>query len=269
MADEQELQGKVAFVTGGASGIGRAGALRFAQAGARVAIADLQAEAAREVAAVIGDERALALTMDVTDEQQVEQAVRATVARFGGIDVGYFCAGVGGFAPIQRHPAEAFERVLRVNLFGVFYALKHVSARMIEQGGGGSLIAIASLNARQPAEGMAAYCASKAAVSMLMQVAALDLGRHGVRANAIAPGLIETPLSAGLWQNEAIRDAFIAETPLGRDGTPEEVAELALFLASDRSAFLTGQTLSLDGGQSLKKYPELFRLTGGRGERQI
>jgi NAD(P)-dependent dehydrogenase (short-subunit alcohol dehydrogenase family) len=264
MSDLDELEGKVAFVTGGASGIGRAGALRFAQAGARVAIADLQTEAAHAAAAAIGDERALALTVDVTDEQQVEQAVRATVERFGRIDVAYLCAGIGGFAPIQRHPAATFERVLKVNLFGVFHALKHVSARMIEQGGGGSLIAIASLNARQAAEGMAAYCASKAAVSMLMQVAALELGRHGIRANAIAPGLIETPLSAGLWQNDAIRAAFIAETPLGRDGTPEEVAELALFLASDRAAFLTGQTLSLDGGQSLKKYPELLGLVSRR-----
>ena len=140
----------------------------------------------------------------------------------------------------------------------MIHALKHTARQMIERGRGGSLIAIASLNARQAAEGFTAYTTSKAAVAMMMQNAALELGRYQIRANAIGPGLVETPLSAPLWQNDAIRDAFVAETPLGRHAKPEEIAALAVYLASDASAFLTGQTIYIDGGQSLKKYPEMF-----------
>jgi NAD(P)-dependent dehydrogenase (short-subunit alcohol dehydrogenase family) len=250
------LDGKVAFITGGASGIGRACALRFAEEGARVVIADLQD--AGEVCERIGAERALAVATDVTDEGQVEAAVRQGVERFGGIDVGLFAAGTGAGGPVHMLDAAIFDRVIKINVYGVFFAVKHVARAMVERGEGGSLIAIASLNARQPAEGFAAYCTSKAGVAMLMEVAALELGRHRIRANAIGPGLVETPLSAPLWQTEAIRDAFIAETPLGRYAKPEEVADLALYLASDASGFLSGQTIYLDGGQSLKKYPEMF-----------
>jgi len=254
------LDGKVAIITGGASGIGRACTLRFAAEGARVVIADVQEEAAAALAKQFGEENALALPTDVTDEAQVEQLVRAAVERFGRVDVGLFAAGTGGGGPIHLLDAEVFDRVLKLNVYGVFYCLKHVARRMVEQGEGGSLIAIASLNARQPAEGFTAYCASKAAVAMMVQTAALELGRYRIRANAIGPGLVETPLSARLWQNPAVRDAFIAETPMGRYAQAEEVAELALYLASDASGFMTGQTLYLDGGQSLKKYPEMFGL---------
>jgi NAD(P)-dependent dehydrogenase (short-subunit alcohol dehydrogenase family) len=250
------LEGKVALITGGASGIGRACALRFGEEGARVVIADLQD--AGEVCERIGAGRALAIATDVTDEGQVEVAVRQGVERFGGIDIGLFAAGTGAGGPVHLLDAAVFDRVIKVNVYGVFFALKHVARAMVERGAGGSLIAIASLNARQPAEGFAAYCTSKAGVAMLMEVAALELGRHGIRANAIGPGLVETPLSAPLWQTAAIRDAFIAETPLGRYAKPEEVAGLALYLASDASGFLSGQTIYLDGGQSLKKYPEMF-----------
>ncbi|HLZ68980.1 MAG TPA: SDR family oxidoreductase [Dehalococcoidia bacterium] len=227
------LDGKVALITGGASGIGRAGALRFAAAGARVVIADVQDEAIAGVVEEIGTGQALGLHADVTEEAQVEAAVRHGVERFGRLDVGLFAAGTGGGGPIHLLESEVFDRVIRLNVYGVFYAVKHAANQMIAQGRGGSLIAIASLNARQVAEGFTAYCTSKAAVAMLMQNAALELGRHGIRANAIGPGLVQTPLSARLWQTPAVRDAFIAETPMGRYAQPEEVAELALYLASD------------------------------------
>jgi NAD(P)-dependent dehydrogenase (short-subunit alcohol dehydrogenase family) len=253
------LDGKVALITGGASGIGRAAALRFAAEGARVAIGDVQDAAVVEE---IGADRAFALRTDVTDEAQVAALVQETVSRFGKVDIGLFCAGVGAFAPVHALESAVFERVLRLNVLGVFAALKHTAVRMIAQGTGGSLLAIASLNARQPAEGLAAYCTSKAAVAMLMANAALELGRYGIRANAIGPGLVETPLSAPLWQNAAIRDAFIAETPMGRYAQPEEIAALAAYIASDAASFISGQTIYIDGGQSLKKYPELFRALG-------
>ncbi len=252
------LDGKVAFVTGGASGIGRACVERFAAEGARVAIVDVQDAAAGELATHLGADAALAIHADVTDEARVEAAVAETVARFGGIDIGLFAAGTGGGGPIHQLEAAVFDRVIKLNVYGVFYTVKHVARQLIEQGRGGSLIAIASLNARQAAEGFTAYTTSKAAVAMLMQNAALELGRYRIRANAIGPGLVETPLSAPLWQNQAIRDAFIAETPMGRYARPEEVADLAVYLASNASSFMTGQTLYLDGGQSLKKYPEMF-----------
>jgi NAD(P)-dependent dehydrogenase (short-subunit alcohol dehydrogenase family) len=253
------LEGKVAFITGGASGIGRACALRFAEEGARVAIADLHDEASAVLAGEIGSGQALALRVDVTDESQVVEAVGTIADSLGRLDIGLFAAGMGAGGPVHQLESTVFDAVLKLNVYGVFYALKHSAARMIEQGSGGSLIAIASLNAHQVAEGFTAYCTSKAAVAMMMQVAALELGPHGIRCNSIGPGLIETPLSGPLWQTGAIRDAFVAETPIGRHGQPEEVADLALYLASDASAFMTGQTLYLDGGQGLKKYPELFR----------
>jgi NAD(P)-dependent dehydrogenase (short-subunit alcohol dehydrogenase family) len=258
------LDGKVALITGGASGIGRACAQRFLDEGARVAIGDIQREAMVGMAAEYGEDRILAVPTDVTDEAQVEALVRQTVERFGGVDVALFAAGAGGVGPVHQLDSAVFDRVITLNVYGVFYALKHTARQMVEQGRGGSLIAIASLNARQAAEGFTAYTTSKAAVAMMMQNAALDLGRYGIRANAIGPGLVATPLSAGLWQNPAIRDAFIQETPMGRYAQPEEVAELALYLAGDASSFMTGQTLYLDGGQSLKKYPEMFRFLGGQ-----
>jgi NAD(P)-dependent dehydrogenase (short-subunit alcohol dehydrogenase family) len=257
------LDGKVALITGGASGIGRATALRFAAEGARVVIADIQDEAMAALVTDIGAERALAVRTDVTDEVQVEGLIAQIVERFGGVDIGLLAAGTGGGGPIHLLDAAVFDRVIRLNVYGVFYALKHAARRMIEQRRAGSLIAIASLNARQAAEGFTAYTTSKAAVAMMIQNAALELGRYGIRANAIGPGLVETPLSAPLWQTPAIRDAFIAETPLGRYARPEEVADLALYLAGDASSFMTGQTLYLDGGQSLKKYPEMFEYTRG------
>ena len=257
------LDGKVTLITGGASGIGRACALRYAAEGARVVIADVQDHALAACAGELGDERVLAVRTDVTDEGQVEALVRRTVEWFGGLDVGLFCAGVAGFAPVHQLDAAVFDRVLKVNVYGVFYAIKHCARQMIEQGRGGSLIAIASLNARQAAEGLSAYTTSKAAVAMLVQNAALELGAYGIRVNAIGPGLIETPLSASLWQNPSLRDAWIAETPLGRVGTPDDVAELALYLASDASSYMTGQTVYLDGGTSLKKYPETFKFRRG------
>ncbi len=259
------LGGKVALVTGAASGIGRACAERFAAEGARVALADVNADALAALGEALGAERALAVPCDVTDESQVAALVARTVERFGGVDTALFAAGAGGAGPVHLLDADVFDRVMKLNVYGVFYSLKHAAQQMLTQGRGGTLTAIASLNAHQPAEGLAAYTTSKAAVAMLMQNAALELGRHGIRANAIGPGLVETPLSAPLWGHAGIREAFIEETPLGRYAQPAEVAALAVFLAGEESAFLTGQTIYLDGGQSLKKYPELFRFW--RGER--
>lgn len=132
---------------------------------------------------------------------------------------------------------------------------------MIE-GGGGSIVNVASLNARQPGEGMAAYCAAKAGVEMLTKVAAMELGASGVRVNAIAPGLVDTPLTAVLMQHP-FHDAFVENAPLGRSGTPDDVASMALFLASDESSWVTGDCLAVDGGAHMKRYPEMLQIASG------
>ena len=252
------LDGKVAIVTGGASGIGRRTAEAFIEEGARVLIADLDEDGIGAMIARLGHNYADGATLDIRDEAAVRAMVAQAVRRFGRLDIAFNNAGVGGFSPIQDYPLEEFERVLGICLTGTFLCIKHESKHLIEAGQGGSIINVASLNARQATEGYAAYCSAKAGVAMLTQVAALELGRHAIRVTAIGPGLVHTPATDTLRTLPGVYDAFIAESPMGRAGEPDDVAQLAVYLASDQSSLMTGQTLYIDGGQSLKKYPELF-----------
>ena len=256
------LDGKVAIVTGGASGIGKRTAEVFVAEGARVFIADTNADGIGALVGQLGHNYADGATTDIRDEKAVEAMVAAAVRRFGRLDVCFNNAGVGGFSPIQDYPLDDFQRVIEICLTGTFLCIKHEARQLIGAGKGGSLINIASLNAIQATEGFAAYCPAKAGVAMLTKVAALELGRHKIRVNAIGPGLIETPATGGLFANEAILKGFIENSPMGRAGEPEDVARLAVYLASDASSLMTGQTLYIDGGQSLKKYPELFPAFG-------
>lgn len=257
-----QLDGKVAIVTGGASGIGKAIAGTFVAQGARVIIGDLNADGIGALIGQLGHNYVDGAVIDVRDEAAVERMVGQAFRRFGRLDIAVNNAGVGGFSPIQDYPLEEWERVIGITLTGVFLCMKHEAKHLIEQGQGGSIINIASLNAMQATEGFAAYCSAKAGVAMLTKVGALELGRHKVRVNAIGPGLIHTPLSAGMTAIPGVEEAFINETPMGRAGEPADVAGLALYLASDASSLMTGQTLYIDGGASLKKYPELFSLFG-------
>ncbi|GBD24652.1 Glucose 1-dehydrogenase 1 [bacterium HR29] len=254
------LEGRVAIVTGGASGIGRAIAGAFAAEGARIFIVDVNAEGIAGVIADHGHNTADGCEADVRDEAAVRRAVERCVRRFGRLDIAVNNAGTGAFSPVHEMPLEEWQRVLDVNLTGVFLCLKHEAAQMIRQGDGGAIVNIASLNARQPAEGMAAYCAAKAGVAMLTEVAALELGRHGIRVNAIGPGLVRTPMTEPLRAVPGVEAAYLAETPLGFVGEPSDVAALALWMVSPAARWLTGQTIYLDGGASLRKYPPLFDL---------
>jgi NAD(P)-dependent dehydrogenase (short-subunit alcohol dehydrogenase family) len=252
------LDGKVAIVTGGVSGIGKRTAELFVSEGARVFIGDVNGDGIGAMVGQLGHNYADGAVVDIRDEAQVQAMVDSCVRRFGRLDIAFNNAGVGGFSPIQDYPLEEFQRVVDICLTGTFLCIKHQSKHLIGAGHGGSIINIASLNAIQATEGFAAYCPAKAAVAMLTKVAALELGRHKIRVNAIGPGLIHTPATEGFKERPGVYEAFIENSPMGRAGEPEDVAQLALYLASDVSDLMTGQTLYIDGGQSLKKYPELF-----------
>ena len=256
------LDGKVAVVTGGASGIGKRTAEAFVEEGARVIIADLDGDGIGAMVAALGHNSCDGAITDVRDEGAVQRLIAQAVRRFGRLDVAFNNAGVGGFSPIQSYPLEDWERVIGISLTGTFLCMKHEAAQFIAQGQGGSIINVASLNAIQATEGFAAYCSAKAGVAMLTKVAALELGRKQVRVNAIGPGLIHTPATAGMLAIPGLEEAFVHEAPIGRAGEPDDVAQLAVYLASDASSLMTGQTLYIDGGASLKKYPELFEFLG-------
>jgi NAD(P)-dependent dehydrogenase (short-subunit alcohol dehydrogenase family) len=252
------LQGKVAVVTGGASGIGRAIAERFVAEGARVVLFDVNKELLDEVGDGLGAEVCATVTGDVTAEPDIAQLVATAVDRFGRLDIGVNSAGVGGFSPIVDHPEEEWDRIVGICLKGVFLSIKHEAKQMVSQGEGGVIINLASINARQAGEGMAAYCSAKAAVEMLTKCAAMELGHHQVRVCGIGPGLVDTPLTS--FQNDLpqLREAYLHNIPMGRAGQPSDIADAALFLASDEASWVTGTTLFVDGAELTREYPRFF-----------
>lgn len=255
------FEGKVAIVTGGASGIGLATAARIVTEGGRVVLADVDADGLAAAAATLGGpEVAAGVHTDVTSEDDVAAAVAAAVDGFGGLDIAVNGAGVGTFSPVDEHPVEEFDRIIAINLRGVFLAVKHEAKAMKAAGGGGVIVNIASLNARQPGEGMIAYCSSKAAVSMLTQVAAMELGRHGIRVVAIGPGLIETPLTSFAREFPQVQDSYVDNTPMGRAGTTTDIAAAICWLASEEASWVSGDTLYVDGAAHTRQYPRFFDL---------
>jgi NAD(P)-dependent dehydrogenase (short-subunit alcohol dehydrogenase family) len=231
------LAGKVAIVTGAASGIGKATVALFRSEGATVIGADL-AEGADAL-------------MDAGDDAAVKQLIDATAEQHGGLDIVFANAGIsGGFASIAEQTAEDWAEILRVNLIGPFLAIKHAAPHLRARGGG-SIICTASVAALRSGAGGAAYSASKAGVINLVQTAAQQLSGTGVRVNAICPGLIETGMTKPIY--DLARDRGKADrlgelNPLGRGGEPDEIARAALFLASDEASYVNGQALVVDGG---------------------
>ncbi len=228
---------RVALVIGGGSGLGAATAVALAADGCRVVTADLAG--ADQV-------------VDVTDEASVVALMAGVVESEGRLDVVVNTAGVSTLAPVADHDAAEWRRVLDVNLTGAFLVIKHAAAHL---GEGGCLTSLTSLNARQPGGGLAAYCASKAGLTSLTEVAALELGPRGIRVNAVAPGLVVTPLTAPAMDIAGIEDDYLDNTPLGRAGTPEEVAHAVVY--TTRATWLTGATIDLNGGAHLQRYPDL------------
>lgn len=253
-ADRFRLDGKRALVTGASRGIGREIALAFAAAGADVALvsrrAEPLAEVAREVAGLGRQAHPIACNVGRMDE--VRAMVAGAVSALGGIDVLVNNAGMNPvMAPLAVLEESAWDKILDVNLKGPFVACQEVARVMRAQGTGGSIVNISSVGGLDPSPGLGAYCVSKAGLVTLTQVLARELGTTGVRVNAIAPGLIATRLSEALMTNPAIHDAVVDRTALHRHGEAVEIAGAALFLASDASSYVTGQTLVVDGGSFL------------------
>ncbi|MEX1255787.1 MAG: SDR family NAD(P)-dependent oxidoreductase [Dehalococcoidia bacterium] len=248
------LDGKVALVTGGASGIGFATARRFIKEGANVLIADVNGEAAEGRASGLGTASAW-IAADLYDEAGAEAMVARAVERFGRLDIAVNAAGIGGLAPIVDQMVEQWDAVLNLDLRGVFVSTKHEARAMIKQGQGGAIVNIASINARQPAEGMSAYCAAKAGVEMFTRVAAMELAPHGIRVTGIGPGLVDTPMTTFLTSTPEILREYLENIPAGRAGTPDDIASAALFLVSDDASWVNGDTLFVDGAELTKRYP--------------
>jgi NAD(P)-dependent dehydrogenase (short-subunit alcohol dehydrogenase family) len=242
------FENKVAMVTGGGSGIGAAMARRFAEEGATVVVADLDEKAAGKVASAIEKDggTAVAVRQDVGDPESVEKSVDFAVQKFGRLDVAVNNAGItGDLSPTADYSLEGWDKVIAVNLSGVFYGMKYQIPAMLRLGGG-SIVNIASILGSVGARDSAGYNAAKHGVVGLTKTAALEYSSEGVRVNAIGPGYIETPLLNAL--DSEVHDGLVDLHPIGRLGKPEEVAELALFLASDRASFVNGSYHLVDGG---------------------
>ena len=241
------LQGRVAAITGGALGIGRATGLTFAAEGAVVALGDVELDGAEAVAREITERggKAIAVGVDVGEAGQVQAFVDRVVTEFGRLDVMFANAGIAHSAPFLEHAEAQWHRVLRVNLTGVFLCCQAAARQMVKQGGG-RIITTASINGFRGVENLVGYNAAKAGVVELTRTMAVELAGYHITANAIAPAQIDTRLTRSL--PEDARRRRVERIPMGRFGEPDEVARVALFLASDDASYVTGHTLAVDGG---------------------
>lgn len=249
---EIRLKGKVAFVTGAGSGIGRAIALGMGREGGAVVVADINLPSARSAASELDQAgaRALALELDVSDPKSVKAGVHAALAEFGQVDILINNAGVISSVPVLAMPEDEWDRILNTNLKGVLLCSQSVAPSMIERGKG-TIINMSSVAAEVPTPDYAHYGASKAAILHLTRSLAVALGRYGIRVNAIQPGTILSPMNAAALSDPDVMAERVKLIPLGRVGRLDEVVSAALFLASDEASYITGESLHVDGGNIL------------------
>ncbi len=252
VVQSSRFDGKVAVVTGGASGIGRAIVERLIEEGARVVVGDLEVSKPERPGAA-----AVFVPVDVRIESQVEAMCTVATERFGRLDLGFNAAGVGGFAPLTELAEGEWDRIVDICLKGVFLAVKHEARAMIAHGHGGAIVNIASLNSHVPMYGGVAYTCAKAGVEMLSRNAALELATHRIRVNTVSPGLTDTPLTAPMKDIAGVEAAYMQRIPMQRWGSPDEMAAAALFLASDDASYISGSNLFVDGAWETTGYPNL------------
>jgi NAD(P)-dependent dehydrogenase (short-subunit alcohol dehydrogenase family) len=248
------LAGKVAIVTGGSRGIGRAVAIGLAEAGADVAVAARKPESLAEAVAAVEatGRRAIAVPTNVRDLDALQNLVNETKAKLGRVDILVNNAATNPFfGPIQNIDERAWDAIMNTNVKSLFFLSKYAREAMLEHGQGGAIVNVSSVGGLQASDVIGAYSISKAAAIMVTQVCAKVWGKDGIRVNCIAPGLIKTDFSKALWDNEEILAASTRNAALGRIADPEEMAGAVVYFASAASSFVTGQTLVLDGGRIL------------------
>ena len=241
-----DLEGKVALISGSARGMGEAEARLFASQGAKVVLADVLDEEGEKAAAAIGG-AAIFQHLDVTDEAQWQAAVARAESSFGKLDVLVNNAGILRYGPIETTSLEEYELVLRVNQIGPFLGMK-AAIPALRRAGGGSIVNISSMAGMRGIAGLVAYASSKFAVRGMTKVAALELGRDGIRVNSVHPGGVETPMTRPFGAQTDPSTVREYTTPIGRIGRPDEIAQLVLFLASEKSSYCTGSEFLVDGG---------------------
>ena len=255
MRNSFDLTGKVAMVTGAGRGLGRALAVALAEAGADIDIAVIDpttADDAAERLRAVG-RRAIAVEADVTSRDSMQRAADEAVAQLGQVDVLVNNAGISGWDGAEDVKPDDWQKVIDVNLTGVFFGCQAVGRHMIERGEGGSIINIASMSAQivNVPQKQAAYNASKAAVVHLTRTLALEWVGHGIRVNAISPGILATDMTNQYFEDPAIGPEWLRRIPMGRPGRPEELGPLAVYLASDASSYMTGSDVTIDGGYTI------------------
>ena len=247
------LSGRSAIVTGAAKGIGRACAEALAAEGARVAVTDVDLEAAKATAAAIG-EAAVPIGCDVADDASVAAMVQTAIEALGPISVLVNNAGIAIGKDFLDLTVEEFEKVIAVNLTGTFRTTQAVARHMVAEGVKGSIVNMSSINAVVAIPAIAAYCASKGGVAQLTKASALALIDHGIRVNAVGPGSIMTDMMKGVAASEEAMRKVMSRTPIGRVGEPSEIGDVVAFLASDKSSYITGETIYVDGGRLALNY---------------
>lgn len=252
----KRFEGKVVLITGGSSGIGAESARAFSEEGAKVVITDVDEEKGKELAQEINDAGGKALFMkhDVSSAQETKRIVESVVEKFGRLDVAFNNAGIGGPSlPLSEYPEEDWERVISINLLGVYYGMKYEIQQMLKQGGG-AIVNNSSILGKVGFNNASAYVAAKHAVVGMTKAAALEYSSKNIRINAVNPAFIKTPLleASGMKEGTDMYDMLVGLHPIGRLGEPREVANAVLFLSSDEASFVHGESLMVDGGYTAR-----------------